>query len=200
VTVTLFPHSSSFGAYGVTDTPLTEGPRYVRTERMSRWHRVRSGVQHANGRRVYSLWCTGSVFDDRFLSREDIPAGDLVCATCDGRAVGAGQEPAGPAGRLLVFTPRDLTPPRHCPGSRSTRLTRAIPPGTVGQCLACSDLHPIRAMGGPYNGRAAITQHAPGGRLVKGCPFHAWRYLEPDPEGDGVRCSCGRALTAQHPF
>ncbi|WP_033818902.1 hypothetical protein [Kitasatospora sp. MBT63] len=195
MTVALFPHTSSFGMYGAEDEPLATGPRFVRTERMSRWHRVRSGVRYGTGRTVYSLWCGSSVFDDRFLSRESLPAGDVVCATCDGRAVGSGQEPVGPAGRTLAFTPLGLTPPVHCPGSRSDRLTRAIPPGTVGRCLACGDLHPVRAMGGPYNGRAAIVQHPPGGRLVKPCPFHRWRYLDAQPDGS-IRCSCGRELTA----
>ncbi|MDH6111941.1 hypothetical protein P3T36_006876 [Kitasatospora sp. MAP12-15] len=172
--------------------PLTEGPRFVRTDRMSRWHRVRSGIRYGDSHTVYNLWCAGSVHGDSFLAREQLPDGERVCGPCDGRAVGSGQEPAGPAGRALLFTPQALAPPRYCPGSRNQRLTAAIPPGTVGQCLACGDLHPIRAMGGPYNGRAAITQHAPGRGLVAPCPFHRWRYLT--PVGDAIECSCGRPL------
>ncbi|MGV9271485.1 hypothetical protein ACWDRR_43365 [Kitasatospora sp. NPDC003701] len=194
MTVHLIPPVSSLGLHGPDAEPLTEGPRYVRTARMTRWHRVRSGVRYGTGRTVYSLWCTGSVADDQFLSREELPEGDLVCGPCDGRAVGAGQEPAGPPGRTLAFRPRDLAPPTICPGSRSERLTQAIPPGTVGRCLACEDLHPIRAMGGPYNPRAAIVQHAPG-RLVDPCPFHRWKYLQPSADG-GLACSCGRVLRA----
>lgn len=197
MTVSLLPPVSNLGLHGPDAIPLTEGPRYVRTERMTRWHRVRSGVEYASGRRVYALWCTGSVVDSNFLSRETLPEGDSVCGPCDGRAVGAGQELAGPDGRTLVFRPRDLQPPAACPGSRVSRLTQAIPPGTVGRCLACLDLHPVRAMGGPYNPRAAIIQHAPG-ELVDPCPFHRWRYLEPTPEG-GLRCSCGRPLREPHP-
>ncbi|MGW6913746.1 hypothetical protein ACWGB8_07990 [Kitasatospora sp. NPDC054939] len=191
MTVQLFPPVSSLGLYSQDVEPLTEGPRLVRTERMSRWHRVRSGVRYGNGRTVYHLWCTGSVRDDQFLSRETVPAGDRVCGSCDGRAVGSGQEPAGPTGRELTFRPRDLDPPRICPGSRTEHLTQAIPPGTVGQCLACQDLHPVRAMGGPYSPRTAIVQHAPGPLLVEPCPFHRWKYLKAE---DGVRCACGRDL------
>jgi hypothetical protein len=194
VTVSLFPPTSSFGMYGPSHLALTEGPRFVRTGRMSRWHRVRSGVGYPDGLRVYSLWCTGSVRGEDFLSREDLADGDLVCATCDGRAVGAGQEPAGPEGRRLVFSPRDVDPPKYCPGSRVQLLTRSLPPGNVGQCLACGDLHVVRAMGGPYTPKAAVVQHPPGAALVDPCPFHAWRYLDPQDDGT-VRCSCGRALT-----
>ncbi|MEV7358176.1 hypothetical protein [Kitasatospora sp. NPDC091276] len=198
MTVRLLPPISSLGLHGPDAVPLADGPRYVRTERMTRWHRVRSGVRYGSGRTVYQLWCTGTVFDDHFLSREDLPTGATVCGPCDGRAVGAGQEPNGPDGRVLVFTPRDLAPPAICPGSRSDRLSQAIPPGTVGQCLACLDLHPVRAMGGPYNPRAAIVQHPPGGGLPDPCPFHRWKYLEATPEG-GLRCACGRSLREPRP-
>ncbi|MFG3050359.1 hypothetical protein ACGFZP_05295 [Kitasatospora sp. NPDC048239] len=197
--VPLFPPvSSSVGMYGPDAEPLTEGPRFVKTERMRRWHRVRSGVRYCTGRTVYHLWCQGAVFDDQFLSKEAVPADAEVCGPCDGRAVGAGQEPEGPAGRLLVFNPRDNELPGTCPGSRKERLTLAIPPGTVGQCLACLDLHPVRAMGGPYDPRNAITRHAPGAGLVTPCPFHRWKYLEPSPDG-ALRCSCGRTLREPAP-
>ncbi|MFD5916210.1 hypothetical protein ACFVYP_06880 [Kitasatospora sp. NPDC058201] len=192
--VPLFPPvSSSVGTYGPDAEPLAEGPRFVKTARMRRWHRVRSGVRYGNGRTLYHLWCQGSVSDAGFFAKESLASDAEVCGPCDGRAVGAGQEPDGPAGRLLVFNPRDIELPGTCPGSREERLTLAIPPGTVGQCLACLDLHPVRAMGGPYNPRAAITQHAPGGGLVAPCPFHRWKFLEAAPDG-GLRCSCGRIL------
>ncbi|WP_030267918.1 hypothetical protein [Streptomyces sp. NRRL B-24484] len=194
MTVRLVPPVSSLGLYGPADEPLAEGPRFVRTDRMARWHRIRSGVHRGDGRTVYTLWCGSFVRDDDFLSREQLRDDDLVCGPCDGRAVGSGQEPVGPAGRRLVFTPRDLAPPRVCPGSRDAALTAVDAAGTVGRCLACSDLHPVRAMGGPYNPRAAIVQHAPGARLVAPCPFHRWKYLTPGP--DGIRCSCGRELTS----
>ncbi|MFE5578842.1 hypothetical protein, partial [Streptomyces anulatus] len=64
----------------------------------------------------------------------------------------------------MLFGPRGLVPPRHCPASR-TDLFRAAPGGTTGRCLACQDWHPIRAMGGPYASRVGIVQHPPGAAL-----------------------------------
>ncbi|MFJ4799179.1 hypothetical protein [Kitasatospora purpeofusca] len=195
MTVPLFPPVSSIGAHSASSgaEPLADGPRFVKTQRMTRWHRVRSGVRYANGRTVYHLWCQGSVSDTGFIAKESLASDAEVCGPCDGRAVGAGQEPAGPDGRLLVFGPRDLQPPAVCPGSRSEHLTQAIPPGTVGRCLACLDLHPVRAMGGPYDPRSAITRHAPGAGLVTPCPFHRWKHLEA-ADGAVLRCACGRVL------
>lgn len=168
---------------------LLEGPRFVRTRAMTRWHRVRSGVRYGDGRLVYQLWCVGSVQGDSFLSCDELPDGDTVCGLCDGKAVGAGQD-TGPAGRQLVFNPRHIDPPKNCPGSRSSVLFVELPGGRAGRCLACSDVHPIRAMGGPYDPRTAITQHPPGPGLVQPCPFHRWRQLV---ARDGqILCSCGR--------
>jgi hypothetical protein len=200
VTVALLPPIGSALYHG---DPLTEGPRYVRTGGMSRWHRPRSGVQFPDDRTVYAVWCGQQVGGLRAarptvttnqLDDHTNPSGLPVCATCDGRAVGAGQEQDGPAGRTLTFGPRDSTPPRYCPASR-THLFERLPGGTTGRCLACQDVHPTRAMGGPYAPRHAITQHPPGPRLFTPCPFHAWR--SPRLDGDGLVCVCGRPLTAQ---
>lgn len=196
MTVALLPPTtSSLGR--IDGEPLTEGPRFIRTQGMSRWHRPRNGVRYtAADRTVYTAWCGygigGSERAGRFLSLEALPDGDQVCATCDGRAVGAGQETVGPAGRKLAFGPREHTRPRWCPGSR-TALYQELPGGTAGRCLACQDTHPLRAMGGPYNPRYAIVQHPPGQGLVAPCPFHRWRY--PTAQDGGLACSCGRPLT-----
>lgn len=190
MTVALVPPITG-SAVSLDTEPLTEGPRFVRTRAMSRWHRVRSGVRYGDGRTVYSLWCTGAVQGD-FLSTDTPPAGDLVCGLCDGKAVGAGQEPDGPDGRTLVFQPRHIAPPKNCPASRSS-LYEELPGGRVGRCLACGDHQPLRAMGGPYNPRYAIVQHPTGKGLVEPCPFHRWRQLV---ALDGrVRCACGRETT-----
>jgi hypothetical protein len=194
VTVTLFPPLS----YGVADMgaePLDEGPRFARTTGMSRWHRPRSGVRFPDGRTVYSLWCgqhAGGLHKaGPLLTADSTPAGDLVCATCDGRSVGAGQETHGPAGRTLTFGPRGMTPPKYCPGSR-TALYEPLPGGTTARCLACGDVHPIRAMGGPYASRCAIVQHPPGPALFTPCPFHRWRH--PTARAGRLACACGRPL------
>lgn len=190
MTVALFPPITG-SAIGLDVEPLTVGPRFVRTRAMSRWHRVRSGVRYGDGRTVYSLWCTGAVQGD-FLAVDDTPVGETVCGLCDGKAVGAGQEPDGPEGRTLVFQPRHITPPKNCPASRSA-LYEELPGGRAGRCLVCSDVHPLRAMGGPYNPRYAIVQHPTGNALVAPCPFHRWRQLA---VRDGrVVCDCGREAT-----
>jgi hypothetical protein len=191
VTVILLPPVTS--CPGPIDAePLTEGPRFVRTRAMSRWHRVRSGIRYTTGRLVYHLWCTGHVQGDTFLSCDTPPNSEPVCGMCDGKAVGAGQEVDGPAGRQLVFSPRHIDPPKNCPGSR-TGMFEELPNGSAARCLACGDLHSCRAMGGPYNPRWAIIQHPPGVGLVPPCPFHRWRQLT--ARNGEVLCSCGRALT-----
>lgn len=194
MSVALFmPVSSSMGCHRDSEA-LLEGPRFVRTGGMSRWHRVRSGYRETNRDRVvYQLWCNGYVSGD-FLARDEPLPGEPVCGPCDGRAVGAGQESDGPPGRELTFTPRYSQPPRHCPASRSSLFT-PFPGDRVGQCLACRDLQPLRSMGGPYNGRFGIVQHDPGQGLVTGCPFHAWQYLGAR-DGQLICSPCGTPLHA----
>lgn len=195
--VTLLPpYTTGIGAYEAE--PLTEGPALLRTRGMSRWHRPRSGVRLPDGRVSYTVWCGqhvgGNLRTGGALAAEEPPPGEPVCGTCDGRAAGAGQIPS-PPGRRLAFSPRWQTPPRWCPGSRSSVLFEALPGGRVGRCLACSDLLPLRAMGGPYNGGYGIVQHPPGPGLLTPCPFHAWRQFT---AVDGRPCcACGRALTRE---
>jgi hypothetical protein len=173
--------------------PLTEGPRFVRTRGMTRWHRPRTGVHYPDrDRTVYGCWCGygigGSERAGAFLAVEEPPAGEPVCGTCEGRAAGAGQDNS-PTGRTLVFNPRHIDPPKNCPASRSS-LYAELPGGRVGLCLVCGDHQPLRAMGGPYNPRYAIVQHPTGRALVEPCPFHRWRQLT---ARDGrVLCDCGR--------
>lgn len=172
---------------------LAEGPRFVRTRGMSRWHRPRSGVRYSDDRTVYDLWCGyavgGSDRAGAYITAEEPPPGEPVCATCEGRAAGAGQD-TSPTGRPLIFEPRHIDPPKNCPGSRSSELFEELPGGRAGRCLACQDVHPLRAMGGAYNSRYAITQHPPGPGLVPPCPFHRWRTLTAR-DGRAV-CACGR--------
>lgn len=197
MTVALFPPYTTSLPAG-PGQPLAEAPEFVRTPGMSRWHRPRSGVAYPDGRRSYHVWCgqlIGCILRAGGALAVDVrPADDLpVCGTCDGRAAGAGQIP-GPDGRRLAFTPRWQTPPRWCPGSRSGRLYAPLPGGTAGRCLACSDTHPLRAMGGPYASRTAMVQHPPGAELLPPCPWHAWRQFT--ATNGRPHCACGHQLTA----
>lgn len=170
--------------------PLTTGPRYVRTPGMSRWHRPRHGVRYPRGV-SYGLWCGQAARDDgRLLTADQPPAGDAVCGTCEGRAIGAGQD-TQPDGRPpLLFSPARLVPPKKCPGSRTVWCEELA--WNVGRCLACGAICPMRSSGGPYNPRWGLTTHPPGPDLVAGCPFHAWREL--GVQDGRVSCRCTHNL------
>ncbi|MFG2307631.1 hypothetical protein ACGFS9_02910 [Streptomyces sp. NPDC048566] len=193
MSVDLLP-PTTYSAVSLDVEALAEGPRFVRTRGMSRWHRPRSGTRFPEGRVLFSCWCGygvgGSERAGAYLGAEEPPAGEPVCGTCEGRAAGAGQDDS-PTGRLLLFSPRNAAPPATCPASRSDAY-EALPGGRVGRCLACGDMQPLRAMGGPYNPRYAIVQHPTGRALVQPCPFHRWRQLTVR-EGR-VLCTCGREM------
>jgi len=159
--------------------PLLTAPRYMRTKGMSRWHRPRSGIRHVQqGYESWTFWCGQRANSRRNpLGAAELPPGDPVCGTCEGRAVGAGQD-EWPGGKVLLFEPHRLITPKTCPGSRDERMFEWVSHrGSVGRCLACGEHVAVRSMGGPFNGKVALTTHEPGGALVGGCPFHAWREL-----------------------
>lgn len=180
MTVVLEPPLSRSGVWlppeHTMPVPLLTGPRFVRGPAASRWHRPRSGT--ADGDQVtYHVWCGQIVYRrEGFASAEELPRSAPLCGTCDGRSVGAGQDTwQVEGGPELVFTPHRLTPPKRCPGSRKTwceELSRS-----VGRCLVCGAIEPLRASGGPYNPVWGMANHEPGPDLVPGCPFHAWREL-----------------------
>lgn len=190
--VDLLPPTTG-SAVSLDTDPLSTGPRFLRTLGMSRWHRPRSGTRRP-GRDCYTAWCgytIGSSDRAPALTAEDVPAGELVCATCEGRAIGAGQEQQVEGGRQLVFGPRESRLPKNCPGSRRD-LFRALPGGRAGVCLVCGDTLPFRAMGSPYDPRVGLTQHPPGAHLVEPCPFHRWK--QPTARDGAVACTCGRPM------
>ncbi|GGM53596.1 hypothetical protein ACFFX1_54810 [Dactylosporangium sucinum] len=192
--VALLPPTTSGGADWSGQLPLTEAPRYVRGRGNSRWHRVRNAVLWTDGRTIYGYWCGPSGVDGGkwgpLWLTDDVPAGEPVCGTCVGRALGAGQDDA-PAGLPpLVFSPRWQTPPAVCPGSRSRTLWTELPGNRCGQCLACGDIVPIRVVGTGYNAwGAGPVKHAPGADLVEPCPFHAYSRITA-VDGRAV-CGCG---------
>ena len=157
--------------------PVVVGPRYMRSSGQSRWHRTRSGVRYNDGRVAWSLWCGQAMHRGKeYVTAEQVLDGVQVCGTCEGRAVGAGQDDWAAGGPGLVFSPRRLVPPKFCPGSRRERTWVEIA-RAVGRCLICGVVEPLRVMGGVYDPKFAIVQHRPGPGLVPGCPFHAWKQL-----------------------
>ena len=179
--------------------PMHFAPRYVRTRGQSRWHRPRSGRLYGGPfagplggwRPALSLWCGQSLND----LREALQAGTAdeldadVCGPCEGKALGAGQDPAPPGLPPLVFSPTLPRPPRVCPGSGTDRLAAPVDGSwRVGRCLACGTVQPMRARGG-YSGGWGLARHlASEGRLVDPCDLHGWAQLR-EWEGECV-CSC----------
>ena len=191
----LLPTTSSGGAW-TGAMPLTTARRYVRGPGNSRWHRPRSGMQWPNGRISLSLWCGPSLSDsadrDQLLTADEVPADQPVCGTCEGRAIGAGQDPSPDGVPPLMFTPRWQAPPRFCPGSASRDLWASLQSAarSVGTCLACGDLVSIRVIGRGYNAwGAGPIRHYPGAGLISPCPFHAWQRIV--RRGDVAGCACG---------
>lgn len=187
MSIPLIPPLTRSGAtsYWVGAEALTEGPAYIlgrpSTRYEPRWHRVRSGYRTAGGTTVWWAWCGPHLIADLCVAVDQLPTSQPVCGTCDGRADGA--DPNRPG---KVYSPARLEPPTWCP---SRRLY--VPAGyNVGRCVACGQLAPLRAAGGPYNGHEIITRHQPRA-LVQPCPFHAWRSLIAD--GDTAICACRRA-------
>lgn len=184
--VALLPPRTSGAGTWRGEVPLTSGPRYARSRLMSRWHRVRHAVRYPDETIHYAFWCGPGGRD--LLTVDQGPDGEPVCGTCEGRALGAGQDET-PAGLpLLRFDPRWMTPPARCPGSGNDRLFVDLSP-SVGRCVACQELVALRAHGGPYRGGYGPTSHQPGPGLIDPCPWHAWNYVV--RRGDEAVCGCG---------
>lgn len=179
MTVALEPPLTRSGPWRHDGVALLVGPRYVRTSGMSRWHRVRSGSRKSNGSVTWHLWCGQMANESNLKAGEILTAerpDDLPsCGTCEGRARGAGQDD-WPGDGEIVFSPRRLSPPKHCPASRRDRFFVEVSP-RVGRCLVFGSYESLRCMGGIYNGYWGIVQHQPADGLIPGCPFHAWAYL-----------------------
>lgn len=199
--VALLPPTTSSGGSWSGQLPLNEAPRYVRGRGNSRWHRVRCAVtyppMHGFGERtIYTYWCGPSGTDGTekygpLWLVDDVPAGEPVCGTCVGRALGAGQDDT-PAGLPpLLFSPRWRTPPTVCPGSNKQNLMVALNPQiTVGLCLACGSVERVHALGRGYSAYGyGLIKHAPSSDIVEPCPFHAWSQMV---ARDGrAACRCG---------
>jgi hypothetical protein len=178
--------------------PLTRGPRLVRTGGMGRWHRTRSGVHLLrHDRSVLHVWCGQGVQLADAITCTMLPAGEPLCGTCEGRAIGAGHPATGtPLDVALLFTPRSQAPPpARCPSHRLYEHEVAgFAWGSVFACPVCGVATRARAAGGPYNSRVVIEGHAPGPDLYLPCPFHRWDW--PALVDGRVRCGCGAPVRA----
>lgn len=95
---------------------ITKAPPFAESRSGNYTHRVRSAIIHTNdghwSHMAAHMWCgMGMLFDtrkhagNRFV--DEPSAGRPVCATCEGRAIGAGQDGAMKiAGRMVKFSPR----------------------------------------------------------------------------------------------
>lgn len=79
-------------------------------------HRARSASLHHDGRLSVQAWCGPMVQKPSVLAK--VPDGAEVCATCEGRAAGAGQIPSG-FDEPIKFTPRAARP--KCEWERRTQ-------------------------------------------------------------------------------
>lgn len=172
-------------------SPLLTAPRYMRGSEMSRWHRPRSAICfHDQDDRVSYQWWCGQHVSRNLISCDQPPPGEPVCGTCEGRAVGAGQDDWPDQSKTLLFSPHRLTTPKVCPGSQRDDLYEELSRSVV-RCLACGEIVAGRCYGSrPWYGPAGwgAKKHEPGPGLVAGCPFHAWRHLV--KRGDRIGCSC----------
>lgn len=102
---------------------LTKSLPFFRTRQGSYIHRVRSGTVHfwndVPEHTTFRLWCgqLGSigVTNERRYRKpggslfSDVPKTATLCATCEGRAVGAGQLGSRMiCGRIVKFSPREM--------------------------------------------------------------------------------------------
>jgi hypothetical protein len=188
-----------------TTDPITEGPRYLRSPGMSRWHRPRSayqphpaGATAASGRRMdhvaWLLWCGQTAYDGAtpVLRAEQVPDGEPVCGTCEGRALGAGQDNLPVGLPRLRFDPRWITPPTLCPGSGRADIAEQVPSarGSIARCLACGQLEAMRGRGSAYYPSYGLTRHPPGDGLLPPCWWHAWHHITLVAPGR-AGCACG---------
>jgi hypothetical protein len=206
MTVALLPPLSG-GLSNDGLTPLTTGPRYARTVDMSRWHRPRNGIRWPNDHIHYGFWCGAGGVHVRpgqytVLLADRVPADDPVCGTCEGRALGAGQDDIPDGVPQLRFDPRYMEPPAKCPGSRDRELWTPIEDGhhSVGRCLACQAITAIRVVGRGYNAwGAGPINHPPGPGLYAPCPWHAWQRPTKSRDGTAAVCGCGWLPTEPQP-
>lgn len=87
-------------------------PFYI-SRRGTYYHRVRSMEAHWRDGQLSHIsvkfWCGGSGFiGKKGTLSQDIPEGQVLCASCEGKAIGAGMGGAREInGRKVMYSPRD---------------------------------------------------------------------------------------------
>lgn len=176
--------------------PVLRGPRLVRGSRSGRWHRPRSAIHFiSQGRTSFQLWCGQHASSTDVITGTEVPDGDPLCGTCEGRAIGAGHPPIGvELLAALVFEPASrFRRPAVCPAASmfiSDQLARSVPWRASFPCPACEDHTKLRGAGGWSNPHVKIAGHPPVGQLVDPCPFHGWDRLTMRPDHVRAVCAC----------
>jgi len=99
---------------GREEVNLTKSLPFYKSEQGKYVHRVRSGRMYFDytclSHTAVSLWCGGNGFiGKKGKLYEEPPNGFPLCATCEGRAIGAGQIGSHKIlGRIVKFSPRRL--------------------------------------------------------------------------------------------
>lgn len=162
-----------------TAESLEVGPSYLRSRDAGRWHRPRHGHRWPDDTVSWHYWCgAGCGRKSPALGAEVVPAGELLCGTCEGRWLAQ-------ADPVWTFTPQTHLPPRQCPASGSEGW---FPEGyRWGRfpCLVCGAS--VNARGKPYGG-VAVTKHRPGPDLMPPCRHHGWYHLV--RRGERAVCAC----------
>lgn len=158
-----------------TSQPLDSAPDYVSSGGATRWHRARSGTAFPDGRVAYSYWCGSGT--PAGMGRDEVPADDLLCATCEGRW-------EAQRDNRLVFTPRKALPPNRCPASRRAWFPRGA--ARPFPCPACEAEVKVTCR---WHSGPSIQVHATGPNLVAPCPHHGWNRLTMDRQ-ERVVCAC----------
>lgn len=164
MTVTYLPPAdrSSTWQDRCVKTPLAEGPPYSWTHPGQYAHRIRSASTYSApwGTWVSAvMWCGQGRRLDEGLTGDQPPEGFEVCATCEARAVGAGQSSdviAVAEGATIMFRPHKQA---FCPGDgwQDPPIPSAL--DSVVQCTTCGQLATTYYSGGPYNGSVKLKRH-----------------------------------------
>jgi hypothetical protein len=187
------PLTTAPARYGevLTHEAVREGPSHIRTRNATRWHRIRSSYRRLEDdpsiTQRWSFWCGQATGTYRSPILTDTPpAGEPLCGTCEGRAVGA--DPSRPE---WLFTPWDLTRPDVCPGSRTRLIAEPVSPGQrVATCGMCQSVEPLRSWGSWHSPNWGLAAHPPADGLIGPCEFHGWREVVLVDGQAACRCHC----------